>query len=114
MIATYAQVVSDLSFLNALLAVTISIGAGVIVLSDRIDEGLVPKIGLCIVSLAQFAAAAMLIDGNLDGDTIGLMRAQTCNRVGLVVLGLGVFWRHSEIRQRVLVFFAERQQKRQI
>ena len=111
---TYAQVVTDLSFLNALLAITISIGAAVIVLSERINEGLVPKIGLCIMSLAQFAAAAMLIDGNLDGDTIGLMRAQTSNRIGLVVLGLGMFWRHSEIRQRVLVFFAERQQKRQI
>lgn len=114
MIGTYAQVVSDLSFLNSLLAITISIGAGVIVLSDRIDEGLVPKIGLCIMSLAQFAAAAMLIDGNLDGDTIGLMRAQTVNRVGLVVLGIGVFWRHSEIRQRAIVFFAHRRQKRQI
>jgi hypothetical protein len=110
MIGTYAQVITDLSFLNTLLAMTVSVGAGVIVLSDKIQEGLIQKIGLCILSLAQFATAVMLMDGTPDGDTIGLLRAQTCTRIGLVVLGLGVFWQYSEARKKASVFFTSSQQ----
>jgi hypothetical protein len=114
MMGTFTQVVADLSVLNAILALVVSVGAGLIVLLPRIDDGLIPKIGLCVLSLAQFATAVMLYDGSTDGDTIGLLRAQTCTRIGLVVLGLGIFWRHSDLRQRLSVFFAASRQKTHI
>lgn len=104
---TYLQAVMEISTFNACLALMVSVGAGYIVLSPRIDDGIVPKVGLCILSLAQFSTAVMLMDGSIDGDALGLLKAQTCTRVGLIVLGLGVIWRHSEIRQKVSVFFAQ-------
>lgn len=102
---TYTQAIMNVSMLNAGLALIVSIGAGFIVLSHRINDGIIPKIGLCILSLAQFATAVMLADGSVDGDTIGLLRAQTCTRVGMIVVGLGIIWHHSELRQRVNLFF---------
>ena len=102
---TYDQAIMNVSMLNAGLALIVSIGAGFIVLSHKIDDGIVPKIGLCILSLSQFATAVMLADGSVDNDAIGLLRAQTCTRVGMIVIGLGIIWHHSEIRQRARVFF---------
>lgn len=102
---SYAQAIMEISTLNAGLALIVSIGAGFIVLSHKINDRIIPKIGLCILSLSQFATAVMLADGSVDGDTIGLLRAQTCTRVGLIVLGMGIIWHHSEVRQRVAIFF---------
>lgn len=111
---TYTQTVLELSMLNAALACLLSLGAGMIVLWDKVDEGLLTKVGLCVFSLSQFAIAVMLADGSIDGDATGLLRAHTCSRLGLLAVGLGVLWRHSVARKKMCVFFAERQQKRHI
>ena len=107
-----AQMVGDLSFINAVLAIIVSAGAGFAVLWPKVRDGVIVKLGLCTVSLAQFASGFMLIDGTIEGDTVGLLRANMCSCVGLLIIGAGLLWRYTETHARISHFFASVQQKR--
>lgn len=82
---------SDLQLLNGVASLLCAVVLSAAVLSDRVKDGVIIKTGL-IAMIGSFVITAMLtLENSRDWDAYAL--ANLINRVGLVVVGLGVWLR---------------------
>ena len=84
-----------LSLVNLATSCTLAALAAWGVLSRSVRDGVVVKIGLICLSLGHGIAAMHLADGIAQADLLGLNRARFVSNLGLLVVVVGYWIRHT-------------------
>lgn len=80
------------------------------VLSSKVDDGVVIKVGLILCAIGYLVTFVHLVNGVDCHDVHGLARAGLLSRTGILIVLAGWCWRHTRVGDWVRGKFQERQQ----
>ncbi len=79
---------------NAFAALLLACICAWAILSPRVRDGVVIKLGLILMAIGYLVTVAQLADGMDCSDLQGLARSELLTRVGLLIVAAGWLWRH--------------------
>ena len=91
-----------LSLINAAACGLITLALVGAILSPRVHDGVIVKVGLISMALGFGSIALRMFDGSVAGDAVGLVRSILLVNAGIAVAILGYLFRSKKARHPLL------------